>query len=177
MYKPKLEIPFHYAFEKRHRATGRIAPDSVAKEFTLVPLDKAAKKRHYFIYSESCYGKTYFLNLLEVNLNACFVTDSNNFFNAGESAQLLLFDDVDPWKRLSSPVLRSLCTGCGIKRKRTEFSSPGRRTSGDVWHRVAVRPVQTVGHRLSPLPDAHGGSRDFRSPVFRDQTGRRTGKL
>ncbi len=66
-----------------HWATRQIAPDSVTKEFTLVPLDKDVKKRDYFIYSESCYGKMYFLNLLEVNFNACFVHDANNFFNVG----------------------------------------------------------------------------------------------
>ncbi len=96
----------------------------------------------------------------------------------GESAQLLLFDDVNPWKRLSSAALKIAVHGVRYETKiaRTEFSSPGRRTGGDVWQRVAVRPVQTVGQRLSTLPDAHGGLRDFRSPLFRAQTGRRTGK-
>ncbi len=76
--------------------------------------DTTKKKRHYYIYSHaSSTGKSTFLKALEKEYNADRVTDTRNWCQVSEHAQLLLFDEYGPSKKLSFEELKGLCSGWG----------------------------------------------------------------
>jgi hypothetical protein len=75
-----------------------------------------AKLKHYWIYSQSGFGKSWTTKLeLEDKYKVASIPDHRNAVNISDRAQLLLFDEIGPTRRIPIEQLKALCSGDASK--------------------------------------------------------------